>query len=180
MCQHVYLNALGPGPYGEPVPTGDVQKVSDCGQQTCPWSLAHPLSLYRHGYSNASLAGSYAGGHNITAGAAAGTGAFNAPPPLPPSLILPPNVPGPAIPNMQTQQNGQNPTGQIEPGECPNCGAGPNGGAGVPLATSSFALRVGSTRIGITRSGRPGWKKGAREGVQCGKMEVLRRERIWA
>nr|GAT57230.1 predicted protein [Mycena chlorophos] len=31
--------------------TGEVKKVLDCGEETCAWSLYHPLSLYRNGCS---------------------------------------------------------------------------------------------------------------------------------
>nr|GAT56704.1 predicted protein [Mycena chlorophos] len=33
------------------MPTGEYKKVLDCGEETCAWSLYHPLSLYRNGCS---------------------------------------------------------------------------------------------------------------------------------
>ncbi|KAF7319652.1 hypothetical protein HMN09_00305700 [Mycena chlorophos] len=50
MCEHVQLTAPC-ADCGEPAPTGEVKKVLDCGEETCPWSLYHPLSLYRNGCS---------------------------------------------------------------------------------------------------------------------------------
>nr|GAT47693.1 predicted protein [Mycena chlorophos] len=31
--------------------TNSLEKISDCNQPSCEWSLYHPLSLYRHGRS---------------------------------------------------------------------------------------------------------------------------------
>ncbi|KAJ7059041.1 hypothetical protein C8F01DRAFT_1232165 [Mycena amicta] len=31
--------------------TGNYRKLSDCSDKDCPWSLYHPLSLYRNGYA---------------------------------------------------------------------------------------------------------------------------------
>nr|GAT54947.1 predicted protein [Mycena chlorophos] len=50
MCEHIQLTAPC-ADCGEPAPTGEVKKVLDCGEEICPWSLYHPLSLYRNGCS---------------------------------------------------------------------------------------------------------------------------------